>query len=96
MDSDVKVKWDDRAFMDLAKSPGVHAAVKEATDAMCAAANMAAASHAEALHVDSFEYDPYTSRASILDRSALGVVSTNTRLGEVDQARFKTLDGLNH
>lgn len=96
MASGVKVAWNDRAFMDLAKSPGVHAAVKEATDAMCAAANMAAASHAEALHAGSFEYDPYTSRTAILDRSALGVVSTNTRLGAADQARFKTLDSFNH
>lgn len=96
MGSGVRVTWNNRAFMDLAKSPGVHSAVKEATDSMCAAANMAAASHAEAPHVDSFDYDPYTSRTSILDRSALGVVSTNTRLGAADQARFKTLDNFNH
>lgn len=69
---------------------GMQGALADAASQMCGAANAAAhLSHAR-------EAPEYASGVDVLDRTAVGYVTTGNVEAMVDQAKHHTLDGVNH
>ena len=94
--ADVEFVPDSAGFVELCTSGEMQSALREEADSMAAAANLAAHPHAKALHITKFDVDPYGSAVDVLDRTAVGVVYTKTKMGRLDERKFKTLSSQNH
>lgn len=80
---------DNAGIIQVFKSGGMQAALSAAASGLCGQAN--AAGHLHGPHGTL-----YRSGVDVLDRTAVGYVSTNGYLGAIDQKAHKTLDSLNH
>lgn len=78
-------------IIEISRSAGMQAALEEAAERKCAEANRLLRSH-----------DPgagehgYMPRTKVLDRTAIGMVHTAGITTEIDQAKHRTLDAINH
>jgi len=79
-------------IIEVFTSPGMQAALAEAAGRLESQANSAA----HLSHATNGMPTPYTSGVDVLDRTAVGYVSTANRAGRIDQAYHHTLDAINH
>lgn len=79
-------------IIEVFTSPGMQAALSEAASKLEARANGAA----HLSHATQGMPSPYTSGVDVLDRTAVGYVSTANRAGRADQAAHHMLDAINH
>lgn len=95
-------RWNDAAFMQLAKSAPVKAAVGQAAERLCAEANARARGHLGTLKaptshgswapVRHFAKPPYAAKVKTLDRTSFGAVESATPIGAHDHNQFHTLN----
>lgn len=94
--ADVEFELDKSGLMEIAKSPGMQAALMSEASKLAGAANAAARGHEKALHITAFKKPPYAAHVDVLDRTAVGAAHSNTEMGRLDEAKFKSLSGRNH
>lgn len=82
---------DKKGVMEIAKSPGVRAALADLAKVKAAEANGMLRSR----NPDAGEH-AYASRTKVLGRTAIGMVHTTGITTELDQKRHHTLDAINH
>lgn len=79
-------------IIEVFTSAGMQAALAEAASAMGEQAN----AMAHLSHATNGMPEPYQSGVDVLDRTAVGYVSTANRAGRADQSAHHTLDAINH
>lgn len=94
--ADVRFELDRAGLMELCKSPEMQVVLLAEAESMAGAANRAASGHEGALHITEFEKSPYAARVDVLDRTAVGVAHVNSKMGLLDEAKFKSLSAQNH
>lgn len=77
-------------IIEVWRSQGMQDALREVADAKVEEANAAARLHGTT------KVPPYAGGVDVLDRTAVGYVTTRTRLGAIDQSAHHTLDAINH
>lgn len=94
--ADVSFRLDNAGVMEVAKSAGVQAALMSEAEKIADAANAAASGHERALHVTEYKVPPYAAHVDVLDRTAVGTAHANSKVGRLDEAKFKSLSRQNH
>ena len=79
-------------IMEVFKSAGMQAALSEAASRLTSEAN--ASAHLS--HATSGMPTPYEGGVDVLDRTAVGYVTTANMAGRADQSAHQTLDSINH
>lgn len=94
--ADVDFELSKPGLIEVFRSGGMQAALSEVVTRLRDEANTEALSHRDALGIAEFRTAPYMSHVDVLDRTAVGAVSTASPMGRLDNNQFKTLDKLNH
>lgn len=93
---DVGFRLDEAGLVEVCKSGGMRSALMDAASKIASAANAAARGHEKALHVSEFKVPPYAAHVDVLARTAVGAAHTNSKMGRLDEAKFKSLSRQNH
>lgn len=94
-----KVRFEpDRAgIIELFTSQAMQDFLGEVAEPLERQVNAMADGHASALGLShGFETEPYEAAVVVLDRTAVARVGTATSLGALDNAKFGTLESINH
>lgn len=94
--ADVDFDYNNAGLIEVFRSAGMRAALSEVVTRLVNEANTEALSHGDALEIADFDTAPYISHVDVLDRTAVGAVSTASETGRLDNNQFKTLDRINH
>lgn len=94
--ADVDFKLNSAGLREIFKSDGMQAVLMEHAEAFAAEANSRAESHKRELHVNDFKVPPYAAHVDVLRGTAVGAAHTNGRMGQLDNAKFHTLNSVNH
>ena len=85
--ADVEFELNNAGIVEIAKSPDMQAALLSEASQTAGAATAAARGH---------EKPPYAAHVDVLDRTAVGAAHSNTEMGRLDEAKFKSLSRQNH
>ena len=94
--ADVEFKLNSAGIREIFKSAGMQAVLKEYAQAFADEANSRAENHKKELHISEFKVPPYAAHADVLRGTAVGAAHTNGKIGQLDQAKFNTLNSVNH
>lgn len=89
-------KLDKAGVAEISKSAGVQAILREHAESLASNANTIAHSHKSGLHISDFEVEPYAADVDVLNYTAVGAVHTNGKIGQIDHAKYSTLNAINH
>lgn len=90
-------EWDLAGVIEICKSEGMQAALRDEAKKIASSANTAAHSYESRLHLGKkgFEYEPYKGSSKVLSKTAVGRV-TSTKIGDICQKKFKVLSSYMH
>lgn len=94
--ADMDFKLNKAGLREIFKSAGMQAALRNEAEKLATKANKVAEAHAKELHIDHFKAPPYGAHVDVLRNTAVGAVHTNHIMGRKDQAKFSTLNSVNH
>ena len=94
--ADVEFELNNAGIVEIAKSPDMKAALLSEASKIAGAANAGARGHEKALHITGYKKPPYAAHVDVLDRTAVGAAHSNTEMGRLDEAKFKSLSRQNH
>ncbi|WP_165247479.1 hypothetical protein [Adlercreutzia sp. ZJ141] len=90
--ADIEFEIDHDGLQEICKSAGMKSELLRQAFKLADAANADAHSH-EAKWVGSkgFEHEPYGAHVDVLSRTAVGAAHTRTKLGRINEAKYKSL-----
>lgn len=90
------VKLNPAGIEEVCKGAPMQAALLEVAQRLADGANARAAGHERALHISEFKKPPYAAHVDVLTHTAVGAAHTNGKMGQLDQAKFKSLSAQAH
>lgn len=90
------VRLNPAGIEEVCKGATMQAALLEAAQRLADGANSRAAGHEGALHISEFKKPPYAAHVDVLAHTAVGAAHTNGKMGQLDQAKFKSLSAQVH
>ena len=90
------VRLNHAGIEEICKGATMQAALLEAAQRLADGANSRAAGHKGALHISEFKKPPYAAHVDVLAHTAVGAAHTNGKMGQLDQAKFKSLSAQVH
>lgn len=94
--ADVEFKVNPAGIREIFKGAGMQAVLREHAEIMASEANSRAQIHTKLLHINGFDVPPYAAHVDVLSGTAVGAAHTNGKMGQIDQAKFHTLNAVNH